>query len=98
MYGAGMRLMECCRPRVKDVDFQRRQITVRDGKGEKDRMVPFPERLVDGLWGQIEFVRKQHESDVEVRAGWVWLPYALAEKYPQAGRSLMWQYFFGSSD
>jgi integron integrase len=94
MYGAGMRLMECCRPRVKDVDFQRRQITVRDGKGEKDRMVPFPDRLIDGLRGQIEFVRKQHESDVEVGAGWVWLPYALAEKYPQAGRSLMWQYFF----
>jgi integrase len=57
-------------------------------------MVPFPERLIDGLRGQIEFVRKQHESDVEVGAGWVWLPYALAEKYPQAGRSLMWQYFF----
>lgn len=74
MYGAGMRLMECCRLRVKDVGFERRQITVRDGKGEKDRMVPFPERLIDGLRGQIEFVRKQHESDVEVGAGWVWCP------------------------
>lgn len=94
MYGAGMRLLECCRLRVKDVDFQRRQITVRDGKGQKDRMVPFPQRLIDGLRRQLDFVRKQHQKDVEVGAGWVWLPYALAEKYPQAGRSLMWQYVF----
>ena len=96
MYGAGMRLLECCRLRVKDVDFQRWQITVRDGKGQKDRMVPFPQRLIDGLGRQLDFVRKQHQKDVEVGAGWVWLPYALAEKYPQAGRSLLWQYVFSA--
>jgi integron integrase len=93
-YGAGMRLMECCRLRVKDVDFQRKQITVRDGKGEKDRMVPLPERLVEGLRRQLEIVRRQHEEDLEVGAGWVWLPYALAETYPEAGRTLTWQYLF----
>ena len=60
MYGAGMRLMECCRLRVKDVDFECKQITVRDGKGEKDRMVPLPERLIDALRKQAEFVRWQH--------------------------------------
>lgn len=94
MYGAGMRSMECCRLRVKDLDFDRRQITVRDGKGEKDRMVPLPERLVAGLKQQLEVVRKQHAADLEVGAGWVWLPYALEEKYPDAGRSWEWQYVF----
>jgi len=93
-YGAGMRLMECCRLRVKDVDFERQQITVRDGKGEKDRMVPLPQRLVDGLQKQLAFVRRQHDEDLEAGAGWVWLPYALAKKYPEAGRSLNWQYAF----
>jgi integrase len=93
-YGAGMRLIECCRLRVKDVDFQRKQITVRDGKGEKDRMVPLPERLAERLRQQVEYVRRQHEEDVQFGAGWVWLPYALAEKYPAAGRSLGWQYLF----
>ncbi|MDA1056022.1 MAG: integron integrase [Planctomycetota bacterium] len=93
-YGAGMRLMECCRLRVKDIDFARKQITVRDGKGEKDRMVPLPQRLEDGLKKQLEYVERQHQEDLEVGAGWVWLPYALAEKYPEAGRSLAWQYVF----
>lgn len=94
MYGAGMRLMECCRLRVKDVDFDRKQIAVRDGKGEKDRMVPLPERLAEGLRMQVEFVRRQHADDLQVGAGWVWLPYALADKYPEAGRSIEWQYLF----
>jgi integron integrase len=94
MYGAGLRVMECCRLRVKDVDFNRRQIIVRDGKGEKDRAVPLPERLVEGLQQQLEVVRRQHAEDLEAGAGWVWLPYALAEKYPEAGRSLTWQYLF----
>jgi site-specific recombinase XerD len=154
MYGAGLRVMECCRLRMKDVDFDRRQIIVRDGKGEKDRAVPLPERLmgkvgdsladaseslahasgsfanasgsfanasgsfaqgsgsfanasgsfaqgsgyrerpVENLRDQLEFVRRQHREDLEAGAGWVWLPYALAEKYPEAGRSLAWQYLF----
>ena len=94
MYGAGMRLMEVCRLRVKDIDFDRRQITVRDGKGEKDRAVPLPQRLVEGLREQMEFVQQLHAGDVAAGAGWVWLPYALAEKYPQAGREYRWQYLF----
>jgi integron integrase len=98
MYGAGLRVMECCRLRVKDADFDRRQIIVRDGKGEKDRAVPLPERLVEGLERQLEFVRKQHAEDVAAGAGWVWLPYALAEKYPAAGRSLPWQYLFPANN
>lgn len=96
MYGAGLRVMEACRLRVKDVDFERLQVTVRDGKGEKDRMVPLPQRLVEGLQRQLELVRAQHESDVAAGAGWVWLPYALARKFPQAGRTLPWQYLFPS--
>ena len=94
MSGAGMRLLEVCRLRVKDVDFERRQLIVRDGKGEKDRAVPLPQRLVPGLQSQLEFVRGQHAADAAAGAGWVWLPYALAEKYPSAGRDYLWQYVF----
>jgi integron integrase len=94
MYGAGMRVMECCRLRVKDLDFPRKLITVRDGKGEKDRVVPLPTRLADGLENQLRAVQHLHQLDLDVGAGWVWLPYALARKYPQAGRSLEWQYLF----
>jgi integrase len=94
MYGAGMRLMECCRLRVKDVDFQRKLITVRDGKGEKDRMVPLPLRLLDDLEKQLQAVQHLHQLDLDLGAGWVWLPYALARKYPEAGRALQWQYLF----
>ena len=94
MYGAGLRLMECCRLRTKDIDFERRQIMVRDGKVEKDRMVPLPQRLAEGLERQLQHVRDLHQLDLETGAGWVWLPYALGEKYPQAGRSLAWQYLF----
>jgi integron integrase len=94
MYGSGLRLMEACRLRIKDIDFARHQIIVRDGKGEKDRAVPLPEKLESGLRRQLEFVKKQHAADLAVGAGWVWLPYALAEKYPHAGRSLAWQYLF----
>ncbi len=94
MYGAGLRLMEACRLRVKDIDFDRKQILVRDGKGKKDRAVPLPQRLVDGLTRQIAEVKKLHEADLAAGAGFVWLPYALAEKYPHAARSIGWQYVF----
>lgn len=94
MYGAGLRLMEACRLRVKDLDFERRQIIVRDGKGEKDRSVPLPRTLERDLRRQIQEVRRLHAEDVGLGAGWVWLPYALAAKYPQAGRSPLWQYVF----
>jgi integron integrase len=94
MYGAGLRVMEACRLRVKDIDFDRKQIVVREGKGDKDRYVPLPERLIQPLHKQLEFVREQHHRDLELGAGWVRLPYALAVKYPDAGRQLGWQYLF----
>lgn len=98
MYGAGLRLMETCRIRVQDVDFERKQILIRDGKGEKDRYVPLPLRLVPGLQRQLELVGSLHQQDLAEGAGHVWLPYALAEKFPHASRSLAWQYLFPARD
>ena len=94
MYGAGLRLMEACRIRVKDVDLPRRQIIVRDGKGQRDRAVPLPDRLAPAITRQIAVVKQLHQADLQAHAGHVWLPYALAVKYPQASRSLSWQYLF----
>jgi len=94
LYGCGLRVMEACRLRFKDVDFDRKQIIIREAKGEKDRAVPLPRKLVADLKYQMELVRKLHEHDLLVGAGWVWLPYALAVKYPKAGRELGWQYLF----
>jgi integron integrase len=94
LYGCGLRLMDACRLRVKDIDFERRMIVVREGKGDKDRAVPLPNRIEHDLQDQLAFVRRQHLEDVALGAGWVWLPYALAVKYPSAGRSLGWQYVF----
>ena len=94
LYGTGMRLMEACRLRLKDVDFDRQQITVREGKGDKDRVVPLPISCVDRLREQVNFVEAQYQSDVEIGAGYVWLPFALAEKFPAAARELRWQYLF----
>jgi integrase len=95
--GTGMRLLECCRLRVKDVDFERNQLMVHEGKGEKDRCVPLPDRVKDRLREQIERVRRLHAQDVARGCGRVWLPYALAEKYPHADRELGWQYLFPAS-
>jgi site-specific recombinase XerD len=88
MYGAGLRLMEACRIRVKDVDFERKIVMVRDGKGEKDRMVPLPQKLVPHLEAQLAAVKRQHELDLIAGAGWVWLPYAMNEKDHSAGRRI----------
>jgi integron integrase len=96
MYGTGMRLMECCRLRIKDIDFARRQILVREGKGEKDRAVPLPTRLEPLLTAQIERAVTLHQSDLAAGTGRVWLPYALARKYPHADRQTGWQYLFPS--
>jgi integron integrase len=93
-YGAGLRLLESCRLRVKDVDFERRQILIRNGKGDKDRYVPLPERLQDGLERQMKSALVQHREDLNLGAGSVWMPYALAEKYPNASREPGWQYLF----
>jgi integron integrase len=94
MYGAGLRVMEACRLRVKDIDFERKQLIIREGKGAKDRYVPLPNRCSDSLRQQICAVKRLHDQDLLVGAGWVWLPYALALKYPEAGRSFSWQYVF----
>lgn len=93
-YGTGMRLLEVCRLRIKDIDFQRRQILVRDGKGEKDRVVPFPERCLEPMRRQIERTRELHQSDLAAGYGSVWLPYAIAEKYPSAACEFLWQFVF----
>ena len=96
-YGAGLRLLEACRLRVKDVDFGRQQICIRDGKGGKDRAVPLPRRLETGLRNQMVMTQTRHTADLANKAGWVWLPYALVEKYPTAGQELAWQYVFPGS-
>ena len=96
LYGTGMRLMECVRLRVKDVDFGRAEIVVRNGKGGKDRRVPLPQRLHERLLEQVGRVRVQHEADLLAGCGEVHLPHALSRKYPNAGRDIGWQYVFPS--
>jgi len=96
LYGAGLRLMECLRLRVKDVDFQYRQITVREGKGGKDRFTILPEAVIAPLQHHLERVKALHEADLREGFGRVPLPYALDRKYPQAGREWSWQYVFAS--
>jgi integron integrase len=93
-YGAGLRLLECCWLRVKDVDFATNQIVVRDGKGEKDRVTLLPAAAKAELARQLERVRQHHERDLQHGAGWVELPDALARKYPNAGRELAWPWVF----
>ena len=97
LYGTGMRVLECCRLRVKDVDFARKQILVREAKGQKDRAVPLPTRVEARLHEQVERVRRLHEKDVRAGHGRVWLPYALREKFANADRELGWQYLFPSA-
>jgi len=97
MYGAGLRLLECCRLRVKDVDFSRHELLVRDGKGRRDRVTVLPARLVPLLRSHLERVERQHRADVEGNAGFVALPGALARKYPNANREWPWQWVFPAS-
>lgn len=97
LYGCGLRLMECVRLRVFDIDFSYHQIMVRDGKGSKDRVVPLPQRLTEALRAQVEFVKQLHQQDLKNGFGEVYLPYALARKYPNAAKELGWQYLFPSS-
>lgn len=97
LYGTGMRLMECVRLRVKDVDFGYLQITVRDGKGAKDRKTMLPTSLVEELREQVERVRLIHVADLRDGGGSVWLPGALSVKYPGAAREFGWQYLFPSN-
>jgi integron integrase len=96
LYGTGMRLMECMRLRVKDVDFARNEITVRDGKGGKDRRTVLPNSLVEPLQREIERARVLHKDDLLAGFGVARLPHALARKYPDAGREFGWQFVFPS--
>ena len=97
LYGSGLRLMECCRLRVKDVDSERGQIVVREGKGDKDRAVPLPEACRDRLRGQIDQALALHVCDLSEGNGEVKLPHAFARKSPNAGRLPGWQFVFPSS-
>ena len=94
LYGTGMRLMECVRLRVKDVLLDQNQIVIRDGKGFKDRVTMLPASLKEELERHWERVRQLHERDLRAGYGAVYLPYALAQKYPQAPREWAWQYVF----
>ncbi|HEY1140195.1 MAG TPA: integron integrase [Lysobacter sp.] len=96
LYGTGLRLMECLRLRVKDVDFSRNEITVRDGKGGKDRRTVLPKSLVEPLQREVERARALHATDLQAGFGAVHLPHALARKYPNAGHEFGWQYVFPS--
>jgi integron integrase len=94
LYGAGLRLLECCRLRIKDLDFEANQIVIRDGKGNKDRMTMLPAAVKSELARHVARVRAQHAADLGRSAGWVELPWALGRKYPNAGRELGWQWVF----
>jgi integron integrase len=97
LYGSGLRLMECIRLRVKDVDFGYGQLVVRDGKGNKDRVTMLPKTVANNLKAHLKKVKKQHEQDLAQGYGSVYLPNALARKYRNADKSWAWQYVFPSS-
>ena len=94
LYGSGLRLSECIQLRVKDIDFEFKQITVRSGKGEKERRTLLPRRLIDPLKKQIEYVKEVHEYDLKNGYDSVSMPYALEKKYPNAGKELGWKFVF----
>jgi integron integrase len=94
IYGSGMRLMECIRLRVKDIDFAQHQLVVRSGKGDKDRITILPDTLHPPLREHLQQVKQLHTNDLARDYGDVYLPYALARKYPNAGREWGWQYVF----
>jgi integron integrase len=97
LYGSGLRLMECVRLRVKDVDFELAQITVRDAKGGKDRITMLPINLAEPLRRHLVRIKAQHEQDLEDGFGSVHLPFAFSRKSPNAAREWAWQYVFPSS-
>ena len=97
LYGSGLRLLECLRLRVKDLEFQPPQIIVRDAKGQKDRITALPHKLIDPLRSHLAKTKHLHEKDVNDGYGHVYLPFALARKYPSADREWGWQYVFPSS-
>jgi integron integrase len=94
LYGSGLRLMECLRLRVKDVDFFYNQIVVRDGKGRRDRVTMLPQNIKMPLQRHLQDVHQLHAQDLQAGAGHVYLPYALERKYPHASHEWVWQYVF----
>lgn len=94
LYGSGLRLLECLRLRVKDIDFGYRQITVREGKGMRERVTILPERLCRPLQAHLARVKELHQQDLAFGSGAVYLPSALHRKYPNAARQWSWQYVF----
>jgi integron integrase len=94
LYGSGLRLMECLRLRLKDIDFGNHQILVRDGKGEDDRVTILPDSLIPDLDLHLQTVALIHQKDLKQGYGEVHLPYALAHKYPNAAKEIIWQYVF----
>ena len=94
LYGSGLRAIECLRLRVKDLDFDMNQIIVRDGKGKIDRATILPDDIKDPLQKHLTFVKQLHENDLSKGLGRVYLPYALARKYPNAEKAWGWQYVF----
>lgn len=96
LYGAGLRIMECVRLRVKDIDFEMNQITVRNGKGKKDRRTVLPQIIKDALMRHLIKAKALHENDLSEGYGEVYLPFALERKYPSANREWGWQYVFPS--
>ena len=96
LYGCGLRVMECVRLRVKDVDFAMNQLVVRDGKGRKDRITVLPQKILEPMKAHLHYVQRLHQRDLREGYGRVFLPYALSRKYPAADKSWGWQYVFPS--
>lgn len=96
LYGSGLRIMEGVRLRVKDIEFPRLAVIVRDGKGAKDRVVTLPDEVVEPLQSHLSWTRTRHDKDLAAGLGEVYLPHALARKYPNAAREWAWQYVFPS--
>lgn len=94
MYGSGLRISETIRLRVQDIDYKMKTITVRSGKGAKDRVTTFPSSIIPFMQNHLAKVKAIHESDLEKGYGEVYMPYALARKYPNAAREWGWQYVF----
>src|SRR5690606_26612860 len=97
LYGTGMRLMECLRLRITDVDFARSELMIRAGKGDKDRRTMLPRKLVEPIANEIERALALHAKDLAEGFGIARLPHALARKYPSAGRDAGWQFVFPSA-
>jgi integron integrase len=97
LYGSGLRIMECMRLRVKDIDFENHQLMIRAGKGENDRATILPDSLIPALKAHLETVRAVHQKDLKEGHGEVSLPYALARRFPNAPKEFAWQYVFPAS-